>query len=61
MSILHAAGVAFSACACIVLLLDLWLLFTGHMNDDDLVMVQESEDLAALNRPHGDDLTTKQH
>ena len=60
MSILHAAGVAFSACACIVLLLDLWLLFTGHMNDDDLVMVQESEDLAALNRQHGDDVT-KQH
>lgn len=56
MAVLHAAGVAFSACACIVLLLDLWLLFTGHMDDDDLVMVQESEDLAALDPPHGADL-----
>jgi len=43
-----------------VLLLDLWLLFTGHMKEEDLVMIQESEDLAALNRQHGDDVT-KQH
>ncbi|MDM0083497.1 TRAP transporter small permease [Variovorax sp. J31P179] len=60
MAILHSAGVAFAACACIVLLLDLWLLFTGHMKDSDLVLIQESEDLAALNRPHGDD-ATRQH
>mgnify|MGYP001039746467 CR=1 FL=1 len=60
MAILHSAGVAFAACACIVLLLDLWLLFTGHMKDSDLVLIQESEDLAALNRPHGDDVT-RQH
>jgi len=59
MAILHSAGVAFAACACIVLLLDLWLLFTGHMKDSDLVLIQESEDLAALNRPHGDDATSQ--
>ena len=34
-----------------MLLLDLWLLFTGRVNDDELVMIQESEDLAALNLP----------
>ncbi len=55
MAVLHAAGVAFSACAAVVLLLDLWLLFTGKMKEGDLVMIQESEDLAALNRQHGDD------
>jgi len=60
MGVLHAAGVAFSACAGVVLLLDLWLLFTGHMKESDLVTIQESEDLAALNRQHGDDIT-KQH
>ena len=60
MAVLHAAGVAFSACAGVVLLLDLWLLFTGHMKESDLVTIQESEDLAALNRQHGDDIT-KQH
>jgi hypothetical protein len=37
-----------------MLLLDLVLLVTGHLKDEELVMTQESEDLAALNRPHGD-------
>jgi len=60
MAVLHAAGVAFSVSASVVLLLDLWLLFSGHMKEEDLVMIQESEDLAALNRPHGDD-ATRQH
>jgi hypothetical protein len=31
-----------------MLLLDLWLLFTGQVSDDKLVMIQESEDVAAL-------------
>jgi len=57
MAVLHAAGVAFSFCAGVVLLLDLWLLFSGRMQEDGLVMVQESEELAALHRQHGDDLT----
>ena len=57
MAVVHAAGVAFSVCASVVLLLDLWLLFSGHMKEDDLVMTQESEDLAALNRQHGEDVT----
>lgn len=30
------------------------------MKEEDLVMIQESEDLAALNLQHGDD-ATKQH
>ena len=62
MAVLHSAGVAFAACAGVVLLLDLWLLFTGHMGDADLVTVQESEDLAALNLPgSGAADTAKKH
>jgi TRAP-type C4-dicarboxylate transport system permease small subunit len=57
MAVLHAAGVAFSVCASVVLLLDLWLLFTGHLKESELVTIQESEDLAALNRQHGGDVT----
>ena len=59
MAVLHAAGVAFSVSAGIVLLLDLYLVFTGRVKDEELVMIQESEDLAALNRQHGD--MTKDH
>ncbi len=54
MAIVHAAGVAFSSTAALMLLLDLWLLVSGQVKDEELVMTQESEDLAALNRRHGD-------
>jgi len=60
MAVLHSAGLAFSVCGGLVLLLDLWLLFSGRMKEDDLVMIQESEDLAALNQKRGDDVA-KQH
>ena len=59
MAVVHAAGVAFSATAAVMLLLDLWLLASGKVKDEELVMTQESEDLAAL-KQHGDDVT-KQH
>lgn len=62
MAVLHSAGVAFAVCGGVVLLLDLWLLFTGHMGDADLVTVQESEDLAALKLPDGEAAgTAKKH
>jgi TRAP-type C4-dicarboxylate transport system permease small subunit len=54
MAVVHAAGLAFSVTAGVMLLLDLWLLVSGRVKDEELVMTQESEDLAALNRPHGD-------
>ena len=54
MAIVHAAGVAFSASASVMLLLDLWLLVSGRVKDEELVMIQESEDLTAFNRHHGD-------
>lgn len=54
MAAVHAAGVAFSATAAVMLLLDLWLLVSGRVKDEELVMTRESEDLATLNRQHGD-------
>ncbi len=55
MAIVHSAGVAFSVTAAIVLLVDLWRLASGRVKEEELVMIQESEDLAALNRQHGED------
>lgn len=53
LAVVHSAGVAFSVSGGLMLLLDLWLLLSGRVSDDQLVMVQESEDLAALNRSRG--------
>jgi TRAP-type C4-dicarboxylate transport system permease small subunit len=54
-AIVYAAGVFFSISGGLMLLLDLWLLVTGQVTDDQLVMVQESEDAvgphAAAERP----------
>jgi len=54
MAVVHAAGVAFSATAAVVLLMYLWLLVSGRVKDEELIAVQESEDLASLNREPGD-------
>jgi TRAP-type C4-dicarboxylate transport system permease small subunit len=48
LAIVHLAGVVFSVLGAVMLLLDLWLLLRGRISDEQLVMVQESEDLAAL-------------
>jgi TRAP-type C4-dicarboxylate transport system permease small subunit len=48
LAIVYFAGVFFAISGGVMLLLDLWLLFTGRMADDQLVMIQESEDVAAL-------------
>ncbi len=53
----YASGVVFGLGAGGVLLLQLWRTLRGQLSDEDLVMVQESEDLApraALHPPHGD-------
>jgi TRAP-type C4-dicarboxylate transport system permease small subunit len=52
-AIVYAAGVVFSVSAMPMLLLDLWLVLTGRVGDDDLVLIQESEDLAALEQKAG--------
>lgn len=53
--IVYAAGVVFAVLAALMLLLDLWLLATGQLGNDKLVLVQESEELAALHPPPADD------
>ncbi|MES2938716.1 MAG: TRAP transporter small permease [Pseudomonadota bacterium] len=48
MAIVHAAAVVFAVLAALILLSDLARLFTGQIADDELVMVQESEESAQL-------------
>jgi TRAP-type C4-dicarboxylate transport system permease small subunit len=48
MAIVYASGVVFAVSAAGMLLLDLWLMATGRLSDQQLVTVQESEELAAL-------------
>jgi len=47
-AIFYASGVVFSACAGILLLLQLMRLLTGHIPESELVMVKESEEQAEL-------------
>jgi TRAP-type C4-dicarboxylate transport system permease small subunit len=53
MAIVYAAGLAFAVPAALLLLARLWRTLRGRLADDELVMVQESEDLAALSRDAG--------
>lgn len=49
MAVVYAAGIAFAVPAGVLLLMQLWRTLADRLSDDELVMVQESEDLAALN------------
>lgn len=48
MAVVYAAGIAFAVPAALLLLLQLWRTVSNRLTDADLVMVQESEDLAAV-------------
>jgi TRAP-type transport system small permease protein len=48
MAVFYASGVVFSACAGVLLLLQLMRLLTGHVRESELVMVKESEEQAEL-------------
>jgi TRAP-type C4-dicarboxylate transport system permease small subunit len=48
MAIFYLSGVVFSACAGILLLLQLMRLLTGHIREAELVMVKETEEQAEL-------------
>ena len=48
MSIVYLSGLVFGVLACGLLLLDLWKVLTGRLSDDELVMVQESEEAVQL-------------
>lgn len=56
-AIFYASGIVFAVSAAVFLLSDLVRALTGRLGEEELVMVQESEDLAQLGRddgnPHG--------
>jgi TRAP-type transport system small permease protein len=59
MAVVYAVGVVFAVPAILLLLAQLWQTVTGKLRDEDLVMVQESEDMAAFkqqqaNKGNGD-------
>ena len=47
-AIFYAAGIVFAVSTAVILARELWRTLRGRLRDDELVMVQESEDLAAL-------------
>jgi TRAP-type C4-dicarboxylate transport system permease small subunit len=55
MAIVYAAGVVFAASTLVLLAQELFRAATGRLRDDELVMVQESEDLAHLQKPGAGD------
>jgi len=61
-AIFYASGVVFAVSSGGMLLLELWRTLTGQLNERDLVMVQESEDLAQVDELHLDQSQTfKKH
>lgn len=62
MAIFYAPGVVFAVSAALMLAIDLWRTLSGQLRDDELVMVQESEDLAQVGELHLDQSQTfKKH
>ena len=53
-AIFYSAGIVFAVSAGVLLLRELWRTVSGQLRDDELVMVQESEDLAQVNALHLD-------
>jgi TRAP-type transport system small permease protein len=61
-AIFYASGVVFAVSAGVVLLGEFWRTLTGQLSERDLVMVQESEDLAQVDELHLDQSQTfKKH
>jgi TRAP-type C4-dicarboxylate transport system permease small subunit len=48
MAIVSSVGLVFAVLAGLLLLVDLWNVVTGRLSDDELVMVQESEEAGQL-------------
>lgn len=48
MAIVYASAITFAVCAALILVVDLVRLLRGKIADEDLVMVQESEEAAQL-------------
>ena len=48
MAVIHIPSMVFSVLATVILLFDLWKILTGQLSDDELVMIQESEESVQL-------------
>jgi TRAP-type transport system small permease protein len=55
MGLVYGIGVVFALATAPLLLRELWRVLTNQMSDAEMVMVQESEDLAALHALHMDE------
>ena len=53
-AIFYSAGIVFAVSAGLLLAREMWRTVSGDLRDDELVMVQESEDLAQVNELHLD-------
>ena len=53
-AIFYSSGIVFAVSAGVLLLREMWRTVSGDLRDDELVMVQESEDLAQVNQLHLD-------
>jgi len=53
-AIFYSSGIVFAVSAGVLLLREMWRTVSGDLRDDELVMVQESEDLAQVNELHLD-------
>ena len=60
MAVIFVPAVVFAVLAALVLLGDLWRLVGGHMRDDELVAVQESEEAVQLQQILGHHTTPEQ-
>lgn len=47
-AIFYSAGVVFAVSAGVILLHELWLMLSGQMSEDEMVMVKDSEEAAEL-------------
>ena len=54
MAIVYASGIVFAVLAGLILLIDLYRMLTGQLSDDELVMVQESEEAVQLQQILGE-------
>jgi len=59
MAVVYGASIVFAACAIALLLLDLFRVLTGRLGDDQLVLVQESEEAVQLKQILGDRTESK--
>ncbi len=54
MALFYGTGVVFAVASAVLLARELWRTAAGRLSDDELVMVQESEDLAQIEELHLD-------